>query len=180
MRRMGLKRFAVVFAVLAGALAGAGTATAATPSNTSPPTITGTPQRGQTLTAHHGTWSGATPLSFAYQWRRCDQNGANCADISGAKSQSYTLVSVDQGNTLRVVVTAKNAAGSSSATSVPSAVVAAPASGTVTMDSSRSIVVYGQSVRLFGAVAGGQAGESVSIIGRPLGRDGLPAATAAT
>lgn len=49
------------------------------PSNTSPPTITGTPRVGYTLTANNGTWTGS-PTSYAYQFLRCDQNGANCAD----------------------------------------------------------------------------------------------------
>jgi len=51
--------------------------------NLTPPTIAGTPQAGQTLTASPGQWAGA-PSSFAYQWSRCDANGGNCAPIAGA------------------------------------------------------------------------------------------------
>src|SRR5207247_1980765 len=97
------------------------------PSNTSPPTISGTAQQRQRVSADPGTWSGTQPPGYAYQWRRCDSGGAACNDISGATNQSYSLVAADVGATLRVSVTASNALGSSSAVSAPSALVAAAA-----------------------------------------------------
>jgi phosphatidylinositol-3-phosphatase len=96
------------------------------PSNTSPPTIAGTPQQGQTLTANNGSWSGSTPQTYASQWRRCDSAGANCSSIAGATGQTYTLIAEDVRSTIRVVVTASNSAGSGSATSAPTAVVQPP------------------------------------------------------
>lgn len=118
---------------------GSGTATSAptavvanaqAPENTSPPTISGSAQLGSTLTATQGGWNNAS--SYAYQWSRCDQNGGSCASIGGATGATYKVGQIDQGNTLRVTVTATNSAGSTSSTSVPTAVVPTPAPPVVT------------------------------------------------
>lgn len=101
------------------------------PSNLEAPTIEGTPAARETLSAGVGEWSGGPTVSFGYQWRRCDVEGAACTDISGATESAYEATSEDIGHTLRVVVTATNAAGSGSETSAASATVAsasAPAS----------------------------------------------------
>jgi sugar lactone lactonase YvrE len=86
------------------------------PVNTSAPTISGTAQQGQTLTASPGTWTGS-PSSFSYAWQRCDSAGANCSAITGATATTYVLAEADVGKTLRVVVTATNEAGPSAPTS---------------------------------------------------------------
>ena len=44
----------------------------AAPSLVSPPVISGTAQQGQTLTSSTGTWNGTQPMSYSYQWYRCD------------------------------------------------------------------------------------------------------------
>src|ERR1700736_2566984 len=85
--------------------------------NSSVPTISGTAQVGQTLTATTGTWT-HNPTSFTYQWNRA--GGA----ISGATASTYVPVTGDLGNTLTVSVVATNSGGSSSA---------APCSATVSV-----------------------------------------------
>jgi hypothetical protein len=100
-------------------------ATATPPLNTTPPSITGTATVGSLLTASTGAWTGTTPIGYTYQWRRCDQAGANCSSISGAKSASYEVSYADEGSTMRVLMTAVNAVGSNVATSAQTAVVPA-------------------------------------------------------
>jgi hypothetical protein len=97
----------------------------ATPSNTSPPTISGTARQGKTLTESHGTWT-ATPTGYGYQWFDCSSSGgAPCSLISGATGQSYKLTASDVGHTIRVVETAQFASGSGKAVSAATAVVTA-------------------------------------------------------
>jgi hypothetical protein len=97
-------------------------ATALAPTSVSPPTIAGTPQQGQTLTASPGTWSADDAL-FAYQWQHCDAAGANCTDIAGATAPTYGVTAADVGTTLHVVVRASNRFGTPTATSAQTAVV---------------------------------------------------------
>ena len=99
------------------------------PSNTAAPAISGTPQVGQTLTAGQGSWTSDTTPTFAYQWQRCNAQGAACAAVSGATAQTYAVQTADKGSTLLVVVTGTNTTGSTSSTSNPTAVVTDAASG---------------------------------------------------
>jgi hypothetical protein len=117
---------AVTVLAVAGLSDAAGTAP---PSNQSPPTISGTPVEGNTLTAVSGNWNGTGPVTYTYRWRRCDKTGGSCADIGGANKATYTLKNVDVGNTIKVRQTATNKDGSTSATSAPTAVVKASAGG---------------------------------------------------
>ena len=159
-----MRRLLTAIAVLTVAGVGSAGAAITPPRNTAPPTIAGTAQQGERLTASPGTWSGTQPITFSYQWRRCNAKGASCANIVGATGKTLKLTSVDVGNTLRVRVRASNSAGVANATSAPTAVVTS--SKSITLDVERSSVVYGRSVELTGSVANGQAGESVTITER--------------
>jgi len=111
---------ASTLAALALAAAGifAAVATAAAPQNTAPPTISGTPKQGSTLTANDGTWTGS-PTAFSYQWQRCASDGTACGDITAGTANTYVPTAGDVGHALRVVVTATNADGKTAATSAP-------------------------------------------------------------
>lgn len=62
------------------------------------------------MTAANGTWAGSTPVTYTFAWSRCDQDGGSCSKISGASANTFVLKKVDTGTTLRVTVTATNAA----------------------------------------------------------------------
>ncbi len=103
------------------------TVAALPPSNTALPTISGTAQDGQKLTAGVGSWNGTPPLEYSYKWEVCSSTGGSCKAIAGATGETYRAISSQIGHTLRVVVTAANSAGSKSATSEATAVVQAGA-----------------------------------------------------
>jgi type II secretory pathway pseudopilin PulG len=97
--------------------------TAATPpTNTVLPTVSGTPQVGQTLTATTGTWTGTAPISYSYQWQSCNPG---CANV-GTNQATYTPVGSDGGGTIQVIVTASNIGGTATATSAATGTVTGP------------------------------------------------------
>ena len=104
------------------------------PQVVNPPSVSGTPQQGKTLTGDRGDWDNQ-PTDYDYAWLRCGNTGGSCAVISAAHATKYTLISADVGNTLRFRVVAKNSDGKTTATSVPTAVIqkaAAPPTTTTT------------------------------------------------
>ena len=105
------------------AVVAAATSTTPAPKNTAVPTISGTAKVGETLTAAPGTWSGS-PTSYAYQWQRCDADVAACSNLVGATTTTYAVPAADLGYRVRVMVAAKNAGGSTSATSEITTIVA--------------------------------------------------------
>jgi hypothetical protein len=92
------------------------------PPNTAPPSISGTATVGSTLTANPGTWTGSS-ITFSYQWRQCDDAGANCTSITGATGSTYVIASGDVGHTIRVAVTGTDSTGPNTVTSAQTATV---------------------------------------------------------
>ncbi|MGP0102155.1 MAG: hypothetical protein ACLPUT_11130 [Solirubrobacteraceae bacterium] len=88
-------------------------ATAASPADTSPPTVSGTAEVGQTLTVTHGDWSNE-PSTYGEHWLLCNSAGAGCSAIAGATGSTYTLASNSVGATIRVQEIASNASGKGS------------------------------------------------------------------
>jgi Right handed beta helix region/Bacterial Ig domain len=118
-------RAAKNFTLRAGSLAagfGANAIVAVGPTNTTVPTISGSPTVGQTVAASTGTWGG-NPTSFGYSWQRCNFAGSTCVAISVATASTHMITTADAGSTIRVSVTATSAGGSANAVSAATAAV---------------------------------------------------------
>ena len=102
---------------------------------TGAPTITGTAQVGETLTASTtgiADANGLTSPTYTYQWIRVD--GTDEADIAGENSSTYILVDADLGTTLKVRVTFADDLGhTETLTSAATATVGAAATGPPTV-----------------------------------------------
>ena len=103
------------------------------------PTISGTVQVGQTLTADTSgidDEDGLNQVVFSYQWIRNDGNADE--DIAGATGSSYTLTEDDEGTVIKVTVTFTDEAGNpETRTSDPTAEVesqAGPLTGFTVVD----------------------------------------------
>ena len=102
----------------------------AAPSNTPAlgrPTISGTAQVGERLTADTSGISdadGLTNATFAYQWLADD------ADVTGANASTYTLLETDEGKAIKVTVSFTDDLGNSESTTSAATdpVAAAPSS----------------------------------------------------
>ncbi len=78
---------------------------------TTAPAVTGTLRVGQRLTGTTGVWTGLAPITYAFQWYRCDAGGAHCSSVRGATKPTYRLVAADKGKTLGLTVNATDATG---------------------------------------------------------------------
>jgi len=106
------------------------------PDAASQPTLT--PSTGLTvgsqLSASAGSWSapaGTGPITYGFQWQDCNTSGGECESIGAAQSSSYTTTAADAGHTVRVVITASDSDGLSSAASAVSRLIAPPGSSSL-------------------------------------------------
>ena len=91
------------------------------------PTITGTPEVGQTLTAQPGSWTPDSGLAFSYRWMR---DGTAITDATGS---TYVATLADAERDLSVQVTARRAGFTPArATSAPVTIAAAPSVEVIT------------------------------------------------
>jgi hypothetical protein len=101
------------------------------PVNTVAPVLSGTNLVGQTLTSSTGSWTGVSPITFGYQWKR------NSINISNATASAYVTVQGDLSQSILCLVTATDSQGSASASSnsvtinqIPTNTIAPVISGT--------------------------------------------------
>lgn len=141
------------------------------PTNYSLPIVSGTTTVGQTLSSTTGGWNGYPSPTYAYQWVR------GVSNIGGATSATYPLVDADYNNTIKVIVTATNSAGSANATSAATATVAgtvpgAPTIGTATAGNAQAAVAFTAP-----AVTGGPSITSYTATSSPGGITGSAASS---
>ena len=97
--------------------------------------VGGTAKYAKTLTAGKGSWTGTATITYTYKWYRCSvsstktattapTSSAKCATISGATKSTYKLAKSDIGKYVRVLITAKNTAGTAYSLSKTTAKVA--------------------------------------------------------
>ena len=108
--------------------------TAANNPATGAPTISGTAQVGETLTASTtgiADSDGLTFATFTYQWIKLDSN-LNDSDISGATGSTYTLVAADAGTGIKVRVSFTDDAGNTESLTNESALIVMAANNPAT------------------------------------------------
>ena len=156
---------------------------------TGAPTISGTAQVGQTLTAATTAIAdvdGLTSPSYGYQWIRVDADGtSNPTDITGATLATYTPVRADVGNKLRVTVSFTD--DDSNDEELTSAATATVLANTAPRASASSVTTNEDTAHTFAAAdfnftdSDGNALASVTVVTLPaegaLELDGTPVTT---
>jgi alpha-tubulin suppressor-like RCC1 family protein len=96
----------------------------------------------QTLEGSNGSWKGAEPITYTYQWQRCTAPvEAACSNISGETTNKYKPTEADLGDYIRFLVTAKNAEVEGGVT------VAAELTTVVTKSSSKEATKYSVNIK---------------------------------
>ncbi len=130
------------------------------PSITTDPTLSGTVQIGQTLTATPGAQDGTEPITTAYEFRHAD----NTIIQAGSSTVTYTIQTSDYGEQIKVVQTATGTGTPAARESALTVAVPASAPG------------FGSGQPL--ATSGNKAGDTVTITSAPAGSfTGFPAPT---
>jgi hypothetical protein len=117
-------RASLVAACLGLLLLPSGAGAATPPVFTTGPAISGVPQVRQMLAAT-AVWNGDPKPTAAWTWQRCATATSACTAIAGATGDRYRIVAPDTGRFLRVGLKLTNSAGSTTATSGPTAAIAA-------------------------------------------------------
>jgi len=86
--------------------------------------LSGTTTEGQTLTGANGIIVGGYQMTLSQSWSACNTAGTSCTPITAGTATTYVLTASEVGDTIKYTKTATNTAGSGSATSAASAVVA--------------------------------------------------------
>src|SRR5271165_6592325 len=148
---VALRRWAVGFALAAGFGLGSVVVPASSdgwpPHAASQPTITGTVQQGQTLTAVSGSRTDSR-TAYSYQWLRCSSSGESCVAIAGATAQTYVPVAEDVGHELRVQQAAKDFRDFGRPERSAASTVVLPAAPTIVAPPVTPVVVSGKSVTI--------------------------------
>ena len=120
----------------------------------SAPNVSGAAIAGQTLKlTSNGTWTSNPASTFTHQWLLC---GSTCTPISGATAETYTITGAEVGKNIEIQVTAKNSAGSGTATSneigpimaAPAVLTNEPSAGQVRSDLSKVLSPSGQLAKI--------------------------------
>ena len=115
--------------------------------NSEPPTVSGEAKEGQLLTASSGKWTGTEPITYEYEWLRCNATGGECTQAAGASLlPTYSVAGADVGHTLRTKAIARNIAGTGEAESAHTATVAGIAPANVLAPTVLGLAITGQTL----------------------------------
>ncbi len=128
----------------------------AAPANFKPPTVTGSPQQGETLTAHPGAWKN-NPTHRSYQWLRCE--AGECRMIEGATKTTYVVTLADVGFSVEVREAASNPSGWEAAFSEGLAVGGTPTPFVTSLEPATGSTAGGATI----TVMGGNFGEASAV-----------------